>query len=266
MTSHNWGELTCKDFDELDREHTVVIFPIGSMEQHGPHLPVATDALCASSVVAEMERRNLNLDTIVLPTLWCSKSNEHIDYRGTIFLTRETFGRVVEEISASVARAGFRRLVIMNWHGGNVDYLACLTRDIRQKYNLLTFLLDGGRLVSSFSSYKTDWAKPHHFNIHAERYETSILLATHPELVKPPEEWGLGSDFGHGKMARSFKKNSHLIPEGGPVAMGWVTTDLTDDGVVGDPVGANAAEGKDYLDYIVDQLCEVLPEIAVFDF
>jgi len=263
MTSMKWSELTTKDFTKLEKEGMIVVLPIGAMEQHGPHLPVATDALCVNSVVDKLDEKKLDVNYLVLPTLWCSKSNEHLEFPGTIFLRRETFSRVVEDIAASVARAGFKKLVVLNWHGGNVDLLSCLARDIRQQFDLLTFIIDGGRMLQS---YKPDWAQPHHYNIHAERNETSVILAARPDLVKPPSEWGVGSDFGHGKMADSFKGYKHVIPEGGSVSMGWVTVDLTDDGVVGDPSGANAGEGLVILEHVVARICEILPEIASFSF
>jgi creatinine amidohydrolase len=122
-------------------------------------------------------------------------------------------------------------------------------------------------LIDAFNtlvSIKPSWLKEHHFNIHADRYETSIALGVHPEKVKPENEWGAGSDFGHGKMASMFSGYKHLIPEDGKVSMGWVTTDLTDDGVIGDPIGANANEGKEFLGIIVSNISEILPEIASF--
>ena len=261
MANMQWSDLATGDFAKFDKQKTLVILPIGSMEQHGPHLPVATDALCVNASIERLYTKNIDVDTIVLPTLWCSKSNEHYNFPGTIYLNRDTFILVLEDIAASIARSGFKKLVIINWHGGNIDLLSCMARDIRQKYDLWTFIIDCGRMLSSF---KPNWAEPHQYNIHAERYETSMMIASNPELVKPLSEWGKGSDFGHGKMATMFTGYKHLIPEGGSVSMGWVTTDLTDDGVVGDPTGANKEEGLVYLDTIVSRISEILPEIASF--
>ncbi len=262
MASLKWSELTTKDFARLDKDEMLVILPIGSMEQHGPHLPVSTDAIGVNTVVEILNEKNLDVNYLVLPTLWCSKSNEHLEFPGTIFLRRETFTRVLEDIAASITRAGFKKLVVLNWHGGNVDLLSCLARDIRQQFDLLTFIIDCYRILS----YKPDWAQPHHYNIHAGRDETSVILAVRPDLVKPPNEWGAGSDFGHGKMADSFKGYKHVIPEGGSVSMGWVTVDLTDDGVVGDPSGASREEGQANLEHVAARICEILPEIASFSF
>jgi creatinine amidohydrolase len=262
MGIRNWSDLATGDFSGIDKNRTIVIMPIGSMEQHGPHLPVATDALCVNATIEKLNNADLQVDALLLPTVWCSKSNEHFNFPGTIYLRRETFTQVLEDISVSVARAGFKKLVIINWHGGNIDLLSCMARDIRQQFNIWTFIIDGGRMLSAL---KLEWAEPHHYNIHAERLETSIMLASNPHLVKAESEWGKGSDFGHGKMATLFSGYKHLIPEGGKVLMGWVTSDLTDDGVVGDPTGANESEGLQYLDTIVSQISQILPEIASFD-
>jgi len=148
MSGLKWGELTSEDFKRLAKAETLVLFPIGSMEQHGPHLPVSTDSLIVDAVVDGVVEELDDVQCIVLPILWCSKSNEHIAFPGTIFLSPETFVHVVDDISASVARAGFKRLVFMNWHGGNTDLLASIIVDIRQRHRVW-----GRRLAPCRQSY-----------------------------------------------------------------------------------------------------------------
>lgn len=237
------------------------------MEQHGPHLPVATDALISEAVVEGVMKSmgEEEIDLLLLPTLWCSKSNEHIAFPGTIFLSRETFVSVLEEISASVARAGFKKLVFMNWHGGNTDILAAAIRDIRQQTGLMTFAID---IVKMLGFRPPTTVPANSFNIHAGHYETSILLAAYPELMEERDYQELGSDMTRGKTAASFSSSDfqYLLPEGGPVSVGWVTTDLTEDGVIGDPSAASAADGQAELDAQVDLVCEILREVAAFEY
>jgi creatinine amidohydrolase len=235
------------------------------MEQHGPHMPVATDAMIAEAVVEGVTQAIEDIDLLVLPTLWCSKSNEHVAFPGTIFLTRETFVRVLEDISASVARTGFKKLVFMNWHGGNTDVLVSIIRDIRQQTGLMTFAID---IVKMLGFRPPTTTPADSFNIHAGHYETSILLAAYPELMQGRDYQGLGSDMSRGKTSASFNSTDfqYLLPEGGPVSVGWVTTDLTEDGVIGDPSAASAADGQTELDAQIDLICEILYEVAAFDY
>lgn len=264
MTSNRWRENSTTEFAQLAEEGRLVLLPIGSMEQHGPHMPVATDALIAEAVTEGVVQR-MGDAVLVLPALWCSKSNEHIAFPGTIFLTRETFVSVLEDISASVARAGFEKLVFMNWHGGNTDVLASAIRDIRQQTGLMTFAID---IVKMLGFRPPSTVPADSFNIHAGHYETSILLSAYPELMEGRDYQGLGSDMARGRTAASFGRSGfrYLLPEGGPVSVGWVTTDLTEDGVIGDPSEASAEDGRIELDAQIDLICDILQEVAQFNY
>ncbi len=265
MPAKRWLELTTQEFEKLDCDHTIVVLPIGATEQHGPHLPVGVDTYCVEALQRRVEEMLDEIDVISMPTLWCTKSNEHHDFSGTVFLRQETLASVIEDISSCVARMGFKRLVLLNWHGGNNDLLACLIRDIHHELGLLTYVINGGGLLSlDESKPKLDSDKT--YDIHAGRFETSVMLAEYPELVRSIDFNGIGSDFAHGKMAKLFANYKYLIPEGGPINMGWVISDLTDDGVVGDPHGANAEDGNSFMEFISKILCELLREISRFDF
>jgi creatinine amidohydrolase len=263
MTTLKWGDLSWTDFRDLPMDEALAVLPIGSMEQHGPHLPVETDGLCADLLVKGICDKLEDVTTVVMPRIWCSRSNEHIEFPGTVFLEHETFVRLVMDICASVARAGFKRMVILNWHGGNTALLASIVRDIRQEFGLLIFVVDGLNLLSTF---KPSWFEEGSFDIHAEHLETSMLQARHPGLVKDIDFSDLGSDLKRGKMAKAFKGYKYLIPEGGPVLMGWMTHDLSEDGVIGKPHGAKPEDGEEALEYLINLGCEIMREIATFDY
>jgi creatinine amidohydrolase len=263
MSMKKWRELSWTDFRDMEKENTVVILPIGSMEQHGPYLPVATDAMCGERWAEAACEKLEDVNTVLMPIIWCSKSNEHIDFPGTVFLSTETLMHLVEDICASVARAGFKRLVVFNWHGGNTALLSTLSRDVRQKYGLMFYVID---IVGMFSSAAPEWLPKDSFDIHAGVIETSIMMALHPSLVKPLPTETVGSDFKHGRMSRAFKGYKILNPEGGDTYMAWLTSDLTEDGIIGDITGSNAPAGKELLEKLVDISCEVVREVATFDF
>jgi creatinine amidohydrolase len=263
MPVRRWRELSTSDFDQLPKEEYVIVLPVGSMEQHGPHLPVSTDSLCVEAVVDDVVEQLDSVQCLFLPTLWCSKSNEHLAFPGTVFLSRETFSQVLLDIGASVARAGFRKLVLINAHGGNSGLLGAMIRDIRQDTGIVTFLIDFARLYGDNLPGALPTGK---FDIHAGHFETSVLLASYPALMEGREFGGLGSDRERGRVAASFADFDYLRPEGGPVTTAWLTTDYTEDGVIGDPTAANAADGRRYVQILVDTVCAMLREIAAFEY
>jgi len=227
-------------------------------------MPLLTDTIYMEGIVdGVMRELDDDVAHVVLPTVWCSKSNEHAAFPGTIFLSRETLANMLLDISACVARSGFKKLVLMNWHGGNTDFLASLARDIRHEYGLLVFVIDVVRLMGR---YPPPSIEPGVFE-HAGSLETSIILALRPELLRGRQWEGLGSDMKRGKVAASFDRDfEYLAIEGGPVIMSWLTDDLSDDGVFGDPGPASAEVGVAELAREVSLICGMLREIAAFEY
>ncbi len=264
MPVRNWNHLSETDFHALDRQSALVLLPFGATEQHGPHLPVGTDCLLVEEVLRRVKPRIDDLEVIVLPALWCSKSGEHAAFAGSLYLQAETLMAMVHDIAAGIARSGFRRLVMMNWHGGNTDLLGALVRDIRIRHRLLTFIIDVVYIFMGPAYGEGGVVK--NVDIHAGRYETGMMLAAYPTLVKPGPYDGIGSDLNRGRLAASFAGHKWIIPEGGPIRLGWEVTDLTADGVVGNPAGANAEEGERDLNAMVERVAEMLREIARFEF
>lgn len=262
MTCRRWRELARSDFTDMDRDRALVLLPIGSTEQHGPHLPVGTDSLIVEAVMDGVARRLADPECLLLPTLWVSKSNEHRDWEGTISLSRETLCGVIEDIAESVARTGFRKLVFVNAHGGNTGLLDVLGRDLHQSTGLLIFDLE---LWGLYTLPPVAPGAPPALDIHAGYYETSVMLAVHPKLVGR-ERLGLGSDRSRGKIAASFQGFRYLTPDGKPVSVPWVTGDYTDDGVMGDPTNAGAESGQQELDRLVETVCGILCEVAAFEY
>lgn len=264
MTVRNWVHLTAADFSSLDRETTLVLLPFGALEQHGPHLPVGTDTLIVEEVIRRVAPRVADLDALVLPTIWCTKSNEHAGYTAAFSLQASTLMALVHDLAASVSRTGFKRLVIMNWHGGNTDLLGALALDLHQQYQLLIFIID---VVRSFINPGRDSDKPQQdYDIHAGQYETGIMLAAYPQLVKPGPYDGIGQDLSRGRLADAFRGYKYLLPEGGPVRMGWEINDLTGDGVVGRPADTSIERGERDLTFMVERVEAILREVVTFNY
>ena len=127
-----WQDLTWSDIDALDRDRTIAVLPVGSVEQHGRHMPTGTDTLLAAAVAAAAARQFDN--AIVLPPPWYGLSAHHLHFPGTVSLHASTMMALVEDIVASVIGHGFRRMVIVNGHGGNGGVIDVLAATLGHRY------------------------------------------------------------------------------------------------------------------------------------
>lgn len=247
--------LTTTDIARLDKEHALVVLPVAAVEQHGPHLPVYTDSLLCQAVLAralELCPADLRAQVWTLPLQAYGKSNEHDGYPGTLWLSAETLLRVLHDIGVSVHRSGFRRFVMLNNHGGNPDVLAIAARDLRQELGLMTFTLNPYQLPKG---EQFSLAAEEGVGIHAGHGETSLILALAPELVK--------NEAAIAELPRVRHQMRRLTLKGG-ASFGWVTADLSESGVMGDPRMASAAMGEQLLDYEAQVVADLFAEISAF--
>ena len=137
MTKRHWQEFTTSDFAGLNAERIIAVLPVAAIEQHGPHLPVSTDTSIAQGMINEvLKLLPDDVQVLFLPIQAIGKSNEHIRSPGTLTLTAETAIRAWSEIGESVHRAGVRKLVIVNSHGGNVDVVSIVARELRVRFGM----------------------------------------------------------------------------------------------------------------------------------
>jgi creatinine amidohydrolase/Fe(II)-dependent formamide hydrolase-like protein len=249
--------MSTVDVAALPKDAGVVVQPIGAIEQHGPHLPVMTDAFVAERIaLGAVGRLPDDAPVWVLPTLHYGKSTEHLGRAGTISLSTRTLLSVCEDVGRSVAASGFRRLVFVNGHGGNPSTLDTVARDIRVETGLMVFPVTTGRL-----GVPDDLDVPDaEFSIHGGHVETSLMLALDPTSVRMDraEEGGRG-------VAELYADKRHLTLEG-VVPSAWVTDDLSANGVIGDPVKATEEFGHRIVDAYETRLAEALLEIVGFEF
>ena len=138
MTKRFWAELKSSEFAGLDPNATVAILPVASTEQHGPHLPVMTDTAIAEGLIKTvLARLPDDLRVLFLPTQTIGKSDEHLRSGGTITHSADNLIRSWFEIGEGVHRAGLRKMVIANSHGGNTDVVGIVTRDLRVRLGML---------------------------------------------------------------------------------------------------------------------------------
>jgi creatinine amidohydrolase len=251
-----WAELRSKDFKGLDPEKTITILPIAAIEQHGPHLPVMTDSAIADGMIALLRERLPNdLSVLVLPAQCVGKSNEHLLSPGTLSLSAETLSLLLVEIGEGVYRAGLRKMVIANSHGGNVPVLANVARELRVKFGMLVVATNWARFGLPAGMY--DPIEVQH-GIHGGDIETSLMLQFRPDLVHMTDAKNFVSS------AIAIEKEFKKLSADGKHAFGWIAQDLNAEGAVGDASKATAAKGKKTAEHQVDGFIDLLRDMTAF--
>ena len=253
--SRRLEDLSGPEIAERITESSVIVQPIGAVEQHGPHLPLAVDHVIAHEAAAALVAEHGDAcDLWLLPTLSVSKSNEHAWSPGTLWLSAETLLAVLGDIGRSVASTAARRLVFLNGHGGNSALLNVACREIRLAYGLMTFL------VHPFVPPDHGGASPESelgMGIHGGHDETSVFMHLRPHLVH--------LEKARRAVPERLADNRH-VRFGGLTSFGWLSNDFGPDGHIGDPTGASEEEGKRLFEAAVALLGEQMAEIAAFDF
>ena len=261
LPSRFWADLSTRDFAALAASpqvgQAVAVLPVAAIEQHGPHLPVSVDATLVDGIVAaSLPHLPAGLPVLFLPTQAVGKSNEHIRFPGTLTLSAETTIRLWTEIGESVARAGLRKLVLFNSHGGQVGVMDIVARDLRTRCEMLVvstnwFTLPLGDEVDGQFS-----AEEHRFGIHAGDIETSMMLALAPQRV----DMGQARDFRSTSQDRAAKYP--ILGNGRSAKLGWQMQDYNPQGAAGNATLATAEKGRAVVDAAGRQLALLLQEVS----
>lgn len=243
----NFAYLNWKEVDALARESTLLVLPTAAIEQHGHHLPLATDTLLNNLMLGYALRKlAADLPVYALPPVHYGKSNEHIGFPGTLSVSATTFMAVLRDLGSSVAKAGFQKLALYNTHGGNTALIDVMARDLRAELGLRTFALHGSGGISFDGLSPQEKA----YGFHAGEVETALLLASIPELVDT-------SAYTVNYIA-DVTKPELLLPENAPATFAWLTRDIAPSGVMGDPRPASAENGARWLDQAATRLAAAL--------
>lgn len=249
MRRLDWAEYRTTEYHAIDPMRTIAILPTAAIEQHGPHLPVGVDTMIAEGMLARLRAEcPEDLDIRILPVQAVGKSNEHLHAPGTLTLSAENALRIWTEIGLSVARAGVRKIVIVNSHGGNLDLISILSRELRVKARMLAVKCQWGSFGQPEGMYP---AAETAYGIHGGDVETSLMLAFRPELV----DMTAAQDF------RSTAQGATISPIG-PVSYGWIASDLNPAGTVGNAAIATAEKGHATAARYVAGLIDLLHKVA----
>jgi creatinine amidohydrolase len=255
-SKHFWSELKSSEFAALDPHSTLAILPIAATEQHGPHLPVMTDTAIAEGMIKTvLARLPEDLHALFLAVQTIGKSNEHLRSPGTITFSADNLIRSWCEIGEGVHRAGLRKLVIVNSHGGNTDVMGIVARELRVRLGMLVAATQWRRFglpAGLYSPFDTT------HGIHAGDIETSLMLHFRPELVDMSRARLFPS-----KAAEMEKDYTHLRPAG-PHGFGWIAQDINPDGAVGDASIATADKGRLTAEHQADAFIALLRDVARF--
>ena len=257
LPSRFWAELTTRDFATLDPAATVAVLPVGATEQHGPHLPLSVDAALVEGVVAAaLPHLPAALPVLFLPTQAVGTSGEHTAFAGTLSLSPETLLRVWTEIGEGVARAGVRKLLLFNGHGGQVSAMDLVARELRGRCGLIVYSASWYSLPLGDAVQNLFTAEEHRFGVHAGEIETSMMLALQPQLVRM-------------QAARDFHSTSRdraaaypILGNGKSAKFGWHMQDYNAEGAAGNAANATAEKGRLVVDAAGRQLAALLAELC----
>jgi creatinine amidohydrolase len=252
----HWQDMTWPEIGALDRERTVLVLPVGSVEQHGHHMPTGTDTYLATAV-SDAAAALVGPSVVILPSPWYGLSAHHMHFPGSITLTAETMMAIVGDIVASVVHHGFRRIAVVNGHGGNAGVIDVLASTLGHRFYgaarvacLTYFTLARDAIAKARESRPGGMG-------HACEFETALMLHLHPDLVHMDRavvhypETGtryLSTDLVEGSIVRSFA----------------AFDDLSESGTFGDPGLATVDKGGRFLAMSAEALAAFLTDFATW--
>ena len=242
-------EMTWAEVDGLSRE-TPIVFPVAALEQHGRHLPLYTDSLLLGEVVRRVAERHEGR-VVFAPVQWLGNSDHHLDFAGTLSAAPRLYLDLLAGLLENAIGHGFRRLVLLNGHGGNIVPIQQVVFEVRQRHRKRDDLLLLG------ATYWTLGARPVEAGAglvqdrmgHACEWETSMILRLDPRLVRDP------SAVDPVPFGRPFE----------PANRGWITRERSESGHIGDPRGATADKGEVLFRLFADDVSNLLDRVLAWD-
>ncbi len=234
----------------------VAVLPVGAVEQHGPHLPVKVDAAINAGIVERaVALMPDDMPVLVLPMLPVGKSNEHNAYPGTLTLSYETLAKVWIEVGESVHRAGCRKLIIFNSHGGQPQVIDIVARELRVRHGMFVVNAMWSRMTRKDDLFSKSELT---HGIHGGEVETSVMLHLHEGQVDMTQ----AADFE--PITVEIERGGGLLTAEGAVGFGWQAQDLQPSGACGNAAAADAARGATIVERAAKALIQLCGEVAAY--
>jgi len=249
--------MSWRDFAAADMAKTVAVLPVAAIEQHGPHLPVGVDAFIGEGYLKRtIARLPADWPVLFLPSQTIGASDEHAEYPGTLTLPFETLVGVLTAIGDGVARAGCRKLVFVNSHGGNAPAIDAAALRLRARHTMLCVHASWRRLGYPDGLFSE---RERVYGVHGGDAETSLTLAFRPDTAKMDR----ARDFASAgeAMAAEFRR----LRAAQQLGFAWMASDLNPEGVVGEAASATAAKGEAAADHGADAFVELIRDVIAFD-
>ena len=256
LSSPWWWNLSSAEFAANDMSKVVAILPVGAVEQHGPHLPVRVDAAINAGIIERaVALMPADLQLLVMPAIPVGKSDEHLAFPGTLTLSLDTLLKVWFELAESAHRAGCRKIILFNSHGGQMHALEILCRMLRIRLGMLAVACSWFRTTALGDIFSESEIR---HGIHAGEIETSAMLHLLPDLVAMDR----AADFVPLSVAIEASE-SMLTPEG-KVGFGWQAQDLHPSGACGNAAAADAERGAEIIERAARALVTLAGDVAAF--
>jgi creatinine amidohydrolase len=257
LTSRHWSELTSADMRAADMARVIAVLPFAATEQHGPHLPLGTDTFIMEGYLERvLQRLPADLAVVFLPVQAIGTSQEHSAFAGTLSLIDQAALGAWAALAESIARAGCRKLVLLNSHGGNSALLDRLALDLRVRLKMFAVTASWSRFAYPDGLFSAEELA---HGVHAGEVETSLMLAFRPDLVRMEE----ADNFV--PASRDFERDFAWLRASRPAGFGWMAQDLSQSGAAGDASAATAEKGEAAADYGATAFIELLQDVEAFD-
>lgn len=253
MHEVDWARMKAQDLRALADQNAVVILPVASIEQHGPHLPVMTDTRLGYEVAIRAARKAYDQrPTVVAPVVWSGLSEHHMPFGGTLTLSHDTFRRVLRDLILCLARLGFRDILISNSHGGNIIAMQQIIDELAPD---MAVTLVGTTYPTEAGAALSDLLEDQSGMQHACEAETSMMMACEPDLVDSSDLAALANNSDDGP---SFLRAGQASYRWRPFAH------LTGNGVAGVPEKSNAQKGEALIEISAQALADLITDPATW--
>jgi creatinine amidohydrolase len=247
---YRYEEFTWPEIREAVAQNRVAVLPVGTVEQHGPHLPLVTDVL-TSSEMSRLAVERMPQEAVLLPPVYYSFNEHHMDFPGTIAVEGETIVRYVTDIGRSLAHHGFRKILLVNGHGSNVPFLDVAARNITNRTDAICAMVSWWSMIPKELFRELRESEYPGGMAHGCELETSVLLHLRGDLVQMDKA----------ERDISFQKTEFFywdLESMSPVFFQEWFSRYSRTGTVGDPTKAKKEKGARFVEAVVDRMVRLL--------